>query len=217
MNLNFIRKFLERILLGARACNTTYIKYLKKQGVKVGEGTVFYEPSSNIIDVQNPELLMLGDNVRITAGVKILTHDYSWSVITGGYGECVGGVAPTQIGNNVFIGVDSIITAGVTIGDNVIIGAGSVVTKDCQSNSVYAGVPARKIMSLEEFYIKRKKEAPNNISKILRIVGNSDCAKEKYLREYAFFDSTIIADREKLMRDTGYYEKSALFYSKEQH
>lgn len=216
MALNLIRKCLQRILWGAKSENATYIKYLKKQGVKVGEGTVFYEPSTNIVDIQNPQLLVFGDNVRVTAGAKILTHDYSWSVVTGVYGECVGGVAPTIIGSNVFIGMGSIITAGVTVGDNVIIGAGAVVTKDCQSNSVYAGVPAKRIMSLEEFYNKRKNEAPNNISKILSIVGNSDYAKEKYLREYAFFDSTIIADREKLMRDTGYYEKSMLFYSEKQ-
>lgn len=162
--------------------------------------------------MQNPQLLVFGDNVRVTAGAKILTHDYSWSVITGVYGECVGGVAPTIIGSNVFIGMGSIITAGVTVGDNVIIGAGAVVTKDCQSNSVYAGVPARKIMSLEQFYIKRKREALNNISKILSIVGDSDQAKEKYLREYAFFDSTIIADRAKLMKDTGYYEIANQYY-----
>ena len=214
MALKFIRKCLQRVCLGSRSDSTAYVKHLKRLGVTVGEGTVFYEPSTNIIDIQNPQLLKFGDNVRVTAGVKILTHDYSWSVITGVYGECVGGVAPTQIGNNIFIGIDSIITAGVTIGDNVIIGAGAVVTKDCQSNSVYAGVPAKKIMSLDEFYNKRKKEANNNISKILSIVGDSDEAKEKYLREYAFFDGTIIADREKLMRDTGYYEKSISFYSK---
>jgi maltose O-acetyltransferase len=52
--------------------------------------------------------------------------------------------------------MNAVITCGVTIGDNVIIGAGSVVTKDCQSNSVYAGVPAKRIMSIEDFYNKRK-------------------------------------------------------------
>lgn len=36
----------------------------------------------------------------------------------------------------------------VTIGDGVVIGTGSVVTKDCDSNCLYAGVPARKIKSL---------------------------------------------------------------------
>lgn len=46
---------------------------------------------------------------------------------------------------------------GCSIGDNVIIGAGSVVTKDCESNNVYAGNPAHKIMTLEDYYSKRIK------------------------------------------------------------
>ena len=53
--------------------------------------------------------------------------------------------------------MNAIITRGVTIGGNVVIGAGSVVTKDCESNSVYAGNPARKIMSIEEYRGKRVK------------------------------------------------------------
>lgn len=44
----------------------------------------------------------------------------------------------------------------VTIGDNVVIGVGSIVTKDCESGFVYAGNPARKLMSIEQYYKKRK-------------------------------------------------------------
>lgn len=53
--------------------------------------------------------------------------------------------------------MDAIITRNVSIGDNVIIGVGSVVTKDCGSNGVYVGNPARKIMDIDEFYAKRLK------------------------------------------------------------
>ena len=52
--------------------------------------------------------------------------------------------------------MNAIITRGVTIGDNVVIGAGSVVTKDCECDSVYAGNPARKIMSIQEYLQKRR-------------------------------------------------------------
>ena len=51
--------------------------------------------------------------------------------------------------------MNAIITRNVQIGDNVIIGAGSVVTKDCEENSVYAGNPARKIMTINDYYNKR--------------------------------------------------------------
>ena len=56
---------------------------------------------------------------------------------------------PTRIGQNCWIGVNSIITSGVTIGDWCIIGANSVVTKDIPSYSVAGGVPARVLRELD--------------------------------------------------------------------
>lgn len=59
-----------------------------------------------------------------------------------------------------FIGMRSITLQGTTIGDNVIIGAGSVVFGKVESNSVYAGNPARKICSLDEHRDKLAKRFP---------------------------------------------------------
>lgn len=56
---------------------------------------------------------------------------------------------PTRIGKNCWVGVNCIITSGVTIGDWCIIGANSVVTKDVPSYSVVGGVPARVLRQLE--------------------------------------------------------------------
>lgn len=57
--------------------------------------------------------------------------------------------ASINVGENVFVGMGSTIVTGMkTIGDNSIIGAGAVVLKDCESNGVYAGVPAKKIREL---------------------------------------------------------------------
>jgi acetyltransferase-like isoleucine patch superfamily enzyme len=53
--------------------------------------------------------------------------------------------APVIIGNDVFIGANSIILKGVKIGDRAIIGAGSVVTKDIPNDEIWAGNPARFI------------------------------------------------------------------------
>ena len=55
------------------------------------------------------------------------------------------------VGENVFIGMRSIILPGTVIGDNVIIGAGSLVKGTIPSNTVWAGIPARQIQSIEEF------------------------------------------------------------------
>ena len=58
--------------------------------------------------------------------------------------------------NNVFIGSGSRILFNTRIGNNVIIGSDSLVTKDIPDNSVYAGVPARRICSFDEYVEKHK-------------------------------------------------------------
>ena len=52
------------------------------------------------------------------------------------------------IENGVWIGANSVILPNITIGKGCIIAAGSVVTKDCDSNSLYGGNPARKLKAL---------------------------------------------------------------------
>lgn len=54
------------------------------------------------------------------------------------------------IGNNVYVGANSVIIGNVTVGDNVIIGAGSVVVKDIPANVVVAGNPAKIIRQISE-------------------------------------------------------------------
>ena len=57
-----------------------------------------------------------------------------------------------KIGNNVYIGNNSLIMPGVTIGDNVLVAAGSVVTHSVPDNVVIGGNPAKLLCSLEEYY-----------------------------------------------------------------
>lgn len=156
-----IKQFLKNAIYREKASSEKYVSFLRKQGVQIGEDVTIYSPMHSQIDISAPWLLTIGNHVRITHGVIILTHDYSWSVLkqlpqNSGGGRILGAQSPVEIGNNVFIGMNAIITRGVAIGDNVIIGAGSVVTKDCEANSVYAGNPAKKIMTIEEYLHKRE-------------------------------------------------------------
>lgn len=128
------------------------IKFAKSIGVKVGEDCEFYH---GIIWGSEPYLIEIGNHVRITTGCKFVTHDGGLWVLRKKYNkDTIDRFGKIVIGNNVHIGWDTIIMPGVTIGDNVVIGCGSVVTKDIPSNSVYAGVPARKIEDIEEYYQK---------------------------------------------------------------
>ena len=54
------------------------------------------------------------------------------------------------IGNNVWVGGNTVINPGVTIGNNVVIGSGSVITKDIPSNVIVAGVPCGVIRAITE-------------------------------------------------------------------
>ena len=57
--------------------------------------------------------------------------------------------APIRIGNNVWIGSQATVVAGVTIGDGAIVAAGAVVTRDVPANVIVGGVPARIIKEIE--------------------------------------------------------------------
>jgi len=59
-------------------------------------------------------------------------------------------IKPIKIGNNVWIGYQSVILRGVTIGDNSIVGANSVVSKDVPANTVVAGNPAVIVRTLHD-------------------------------------------------------------------
>ncbi len=64
------------------------------------------------------------------------------------------------IGNDVWIGYDTVIMAGVRIGDGAIIGTRAVVTKNVEPYSIVGGVPAKEI---------RKRFAPEVIQKLMEI------------------------------------------------
>lgn len=64
------------------------------------------------------------------------------------------------IGNDVWIGYDAVIMAGVTIGDGAIIDTRAVVTKDVEPYSIVGGVPAKEI---------RKRFSPEIIAKLMEL------------------------------------------------
>ena len=206
-----IKKLIKAILLREKRSSDAYISYLRKLGIKIGDGCIIYDPTSIKIDTQTPFMLEIGKYVRMTSGVQILTHDYSLSVLSAVCGDIVGSVEKTVLGNNIFIGRNSIILKGVTVGDNVIIGAGSIVSKDCESNCVYAGIPAKKICTIEEMY-KRRKQVEKDNAKVLAKTYFERTGKlpdESIMREYLMLFSKrsdpIPNDLEKLMAGSGNY------------
>lgn len=139
--------FIKEILYRIRGDFTT--EKLISMGMKVGEN--FKRLHGVILDPSHCWLLEIGNNVTMAPNVHILCHDASTKQFLG-YTK----IGRVNIGDNVFIGAESVVLPGVTVGNNVIIGANSTVTKDIPDNMVVAGSPAKVICTLEEYLNKEK-------------------------------------------------------------
>jgi len=139
-----LKRFVRKILMSFAKIGVMpgYIRVilLKYAGIN------FLDPGSCFIgedctfDSLYPEYITIGNRVRITAGTKILTHYLDvhkppFSFYTG----------KVIIGDNVFIGANSLFVKPCTIGNNVVIAAGSIVNTDIPDNWIVGGVPAKKI------------------------------------------------------------------------
>ncbi len=146
--LDFLKKRIKRIVYRLRSDNTT--EDLISLGMVVGKN--FNRMHGTILDDSHCWLITIGDNVTLAPRVHILAHDASTCHHLG-YAR----IGRVTIGNNVFIGADTVILPGVTIGDNTVIGANSTVTKSIPDNVVAAGNPAKEICSIDD-YIERNRE-----------------------------------------------------------
>lgn len=129
--------------------------YAKKVGVRFGKNCKFLTRNFG----SEPYLITIGDNYEFSFNVSFITHDGGLWVIRNLYQEYkkIDLIKPIKIGDNVFIGANTTILPGSKINDNVIVGANSLVNKELESNSVYAGIPVRKISTLDEYILKNHK------------------------------------------------------------
>ena len=105
----------------------------------------FANYNCTILDVAK---VTIGDNCQLAPNVAIYTagHPVHPDTRNSGYEY---GISVT-IGDNVWIGGNSVICPGVRIGSNTVIGAGSVVTKDIPDWVIAAGNPCRVIREITE-------------------------------------------------------------------
>ncbi len=133
------------------------IGFARSLGVKIGSDCrlICLTPATFGSD---PYLIRIGNHVTITAGVRFITHDGAVWVFRERDPE-IDVIAPIVIGNNVFVGTNALLMPGVTIGDNTVIAAGAVVTRDVPAGFVAAGVPARCVRTLDEYWEKVRHRA----------------------------------------------------------
>ena len=89
--------------------------------------------SNNIIACH--ERVEIGDDVQLSPNVQIYDHDHDFRA-EGGVKAGRYKTAPVKIGNNVWIGANTVILRGTEIGDNCVIGASCVVKGKIESGSV---------------------------------------------------------------------------------
>ena len=139
------------------------VKFLQLNGAKFGKRTTIYPgvwiaPGRNLnvgddvdfaldVIVTTGGGVSIGNRVLIGYRAQILSTNH---VIPDNKGKIFGAghsKKPVTIGDDVWIGANSIILPGVLIGEGAVIAAGSIVTKSVKSFSVVAGVPAKEIKS----------------------------------------------------------------------
>lgn len=175
---NILFKFKEIIYRRVLKKDTMELKiqFYRNKGAKIGDFVRTFSP----IESNEGYLIDIGNNVTISVGVKFITHDNSATKIIKNATDLIGKI---KIGDNCFIGVNTLIMPGVTIGDNIIVGAGSVVTKSFnESGIIIAGNPAKKIDTIDNYkskyndyafnllgmsYEEKKKIILNNEKKII--------------------------------------------------
>lgn len=151
--LNDIRKFL---MYGNRSSTERYVRALKTRGAHISDDLYIQTPESVFIDDTTPYMLTIGKNVFIAAGVTILTHDACQRIETAKNGRIAGHIRPVDIGNRVFLSVNSTVLCGVSICDDVIVGANSVVTSSITKPGVYMGNPAVKAADTDMLFAFRE-------------------------------------------------------------
>lgn len=81
------------------------------------------------------EKITIGDGVQFGPGVQIYDHDHDFRA-AGGLAMEKYKTTPVEIGNNCWIGANTVILRGTKIGDNSVVGAGCVIKGVFPANSV---------------------------------------------------------------------------------
>lgn len=191
---------LEKIYPRSGDKETVYLKpVISNPNISVGEFTMYNDfvndpmqfESNNVLYQYpiNHDKLIIGKFCSIACGAKFIFNSanhtlssfstYPFPIFFEEWGLNIKDVAAAWdnkgdiiIGNDVWIGYEAVIMAGVTIGDGAIIGTRAVVTKDVPPYTIVGGVPAKPI---------RKRFDNETLDKLLKIKW-WDWSEEKIAR-----------------------------------
>lgn len=154
--MNRLSRYVLLLRIFVRGGGYSRAEYLKRKKYFKSVGEHVYLQPWNF--GTEPHMISFGDNVHVASGVKFINHDISVLMLQHMEPETKfkARIGEIIIGDNVFIGSNSILLYGIHIGNNVVIGAGSIVTKDIPDGVVAAGVPCKPIGSFDNWKGKMK-------------------------------------------------------------
>ncbi len=163
--MQFLKFLFAKIICKLKNDDEVISAYFRKEGMKVGKNCHIY---SNIVTSES-HLIEIGDNVTISNGVQLITHDNSICKVCPELTDTFGFI---HIGDNSFIGAKTVILPGVSLPNNTIVGSGSVVTKSfSEERTILAGNPAKVVSTWDRFKEKRAKYGVN--------ISNSSAEEKK--------------------------------------
>lgn len=167
-----IKRILRRLFHRGQG-QSSNIESARSIGVKIGQDCRLV---GEVIWGSEPYLIEIGNRVSISNS-RFVTHDGAVWVFRDKNNINIDVVDRVKLGNNIFIGLNCIILPGTIIEDNVVVGAGSIVRGVLKRNSVYAGVPARRIKGLDEY-----KEGIKGKTYPTKLLGRNE--KREYLEQH---------------------------------
>jgi len=112
------------------------------RGVRIGKGC-FIDPTA-IVETAYGEQVVIGNDVRISAGAVIMTHIKAPHLLRD-YGLVPLVKKPVVLEDHSFVGVNAVIMPGVTVGKGSVVASGSVVLVDVPQFTMVAGNPAKLV------------------------------------------------------------------------
>jgi len=114
----------------------------KLRGVKLGDDC-FVDPTA-ILETAYPEMITLGNDVRVTARCVVMCHIKAPHRLRE-TGIVPAVLKPVTLSDHCFIGVNSVVMPGVTVGEGAVVTSGSVVLGDVAPYTMVGGNPAKLI------------------------------------------------------------------------
>ena len=149
-----------------------YLDNLVRRGLQLGPDV--YLNDGFFIDPSHCHLISIDAGAVFGPSVTLLAHDASSLKLIGKTK-----IQAVRVGRNAFVGARAILLPGSEVGDGSVLGAGSVLLARIPPQEVWAGNPARRICTVEEYRKKLTELEGRDFSESRYEIGALDDARRR--------------------------------------